>query len=189
MLKQYTDFCATCAKDIPDDTLAIRQSMLYRDLMLQLIANAKSGKVGMWLVEYWNKHRYVGGKMHLQCESCANWEMPTMTKKEAWTAEHIRIMSDYDADEYRRFFDGTDYIGQQYPRPCDGCGRPLVAMGVNVSHVCSDRCAAKLRRGSMLNERRCDKCHHKYMPKRKDSKFCSTKCRVASHRANKPLPV
>ena len=76
------------------------------------------------------------------------------------------------------------------PRPCRECGRPVVEdrrREPNRVFVCSDACreAAYLRRARELRawrrkETRCPVCGEVYLPKRRDSRYCSAACRESA---------
>lgn len=81
-------------------------------------------------------------------------------------------------------------ISQGIPRPCVVCGKSIV-VGLGIRHrryhTCgSYRCEYLARKPAVVHEiQPCDHCGEDFMPKRSDSRFCSVRCRVASHRAGK----
>jgi len=80
--------------------------------------------------------------------------------------------------------------------PCCECG-DLVLLDMfdkRFGQYCSDQCrderyrreqaeSKRRQRAELRGERCCDHCGETYEPKRKGSKFCSTRCRVAANRA------
>jgi hypothetical protein len=83
-------------------------------------------------------------------------------------------------------------------RTCLVCGQEFFARGKGTHHtsLCTERCARIRRdqtrtRGNWHRKpvehppRPCDHCNHNFIPTRSDSRFCSVRCRVANHRAEK----
>lgn len=86
--------------------------------------------------------------------------------------------------------------------PCFGCGRKIYQwhdprddtyQTQYLVPACSPECQRK-RRLTLANERRrksksqrrCSQCEREFVPKRKDARYCSTRCRQAAHRQRPP---
>jgi hypothetical protein len=92
-------------------------------------------------------------------------------------------------------------VSRVYVRTCTVCGAEFLCTSNIPSRSCSKRCWRVLRR-SYTNQRRklrgrkkyprepvehdwrpCEHCGYEFEPARKDTRFCSGRCRVAHHRA------
>ena len=88
----------------------------------------------------------------------------------------------------------------EWARPCPACGRPLIAVHLSFwrhswqpdrwgpDRYCGPACAAQARNARRraaraLGPRPCECCGQEYQPSRRDARYCSTRCRVAAHRA------
>jgi len=68
---------------------------------------------------------------------------------------------------------------------CQGCGRFIY--GYHPKPYCAPRCESKAsyeRNKKQPVPIQCLRCQETFTPKRTDTKYCSTKCRVAAHRSN-----
>ena len=95
-------------------------------------------------------------------------------------------------------------VRQSATGPCIGCGNPLslMVMGggwfgrgrcevprqIMLCVRCYDKRDAERRRAKRRrpppNQRACAQCGETFSPARSDARFCSTRCRVAAHRAS-----
>lgn len=78
-----------------------------------------------------------------------------------------------------------------YMRRCQGCHRFFYLS--DVRRTCCNGCRTKVernkkrqQRGTDLSARPCVHCGVTFAPKRSTARYCSTRCRVAAHRAALP---
>lgn len=131
-------------------------------------------------------------------------------KRAAHDEEIARIAADPNESEARRkearsilslnamagrafagFRGGASISFAAHPKQCVACDQEFFGWGsVN---TCSDRCAKSRRDATRTKgaprqrrveheHRTCRHCGEPFVPKRVDARFCSTRCRVASHR-------
>lgn len=73
---------------------------------------------------------------------------------------------------------------------CGGCGTAVIwdlkrsRWSYEPHPPCSEKCRSRMRRGPRQDlTRACEHCGEMFTPTRSDARFCSTRCRVAAHRA------
>lgn len=82
---------------------------------------------------------------------------------------------------------------REYTADCEGCGRPVTRRrrGWRQPHTyCSRQCASaagNARRRQPIPLRICAMCETEYQPKRRDSQYCSVRCRQRAHRRRNGL--
>lgn len=79
-----------------------------------------------------------------------------------------------------------DWRGKRRMAPCNGCGRKVIYVPVTSWQryvACSNTCRRIAQRRLHHDQRECDRCGKPYRPVRADACYCSTRCRVAAHRA------
>lgn len=79
---------------------------------------------------------------------------------------------------------------ERFERECHGCGEPILTHGRGPWRwiTCSTRCNQRYhrQRKRQWQGRNCKCCKRWFRGKRKDSLFCSNKCRQSAYRARRP---
>jgi hypothetical protein len=84
-----------------------------------------------------------------------------------------------------------------HKRTCQVCGQPYLGHNLDeeiAPFYCSVTCRTEAKRLRRVAARvpkkpiRCAECSERFMPQRSTARFCSTRCRVAAHRAVELTP-
>jgi hypothetical protein len=102
--------------------------------------------------------------------------------------EHCGPAAVEDAHRWRGGYGKPRRLAARRPRPCEGCGRLVVdtEWRQRTITVCSERCrrdARSVERRGAGHAKACARCGQSFPAVRSDARFCSTRCRVAAHRA------
>ena len=76
------------------------------------------------------------------------------------------------------------FRGAAPSKPCKGCGKQMEGFA---NDYCCTECRWKAGNAQKKVKRdpvNCQHCNQAFTPARSDAKYCSSKCRVAAHRAN-----
>jgi hypothetical protein len=85
---------------------------------------------------------------------------------------------------YERLMEAQDGAAEPVIGVCGQCGIAYVVVGPQV--YCSTECATDARKQARRvgrSKHLCERCGAAFTPRRADARYCSTRCRVAAHRA------